>query len=638
MIMVENKIAEIDGLRLLHRTSARGSRFGGVVGDAVSHFEINQICEVDLWRKFVEQFRTEADARGGWRCEYWGKMMRGSCMIVGYTGDDNMYRILEDSVRDMLTAQQESGKFSTFPEEREFKGWDIWGRKYVLLGMQYFLEICRDGELYDEIIGAMCRHADYILERIGPAEEGKLPITQATSNWQGLNSASILEPYVRLYRLTGEKRYFDFATYIISTGFIENGDLIEIAYENSLMPHEYPVVKAYEMMSCFEGLIQYYYLTGEEKYKTAALNFGYRVVNEEISVIGCCGCTHELFDHTALRETATDYPGARGTPFPGNDGVMQETCVSVTWMKLSAALFELSGDPVFADSIEKTFYNAFLGSLNTHRNLSANLPEKHSLAVMPVDSYSPLTADKRGKYTGGYCAFTDRTFYGCCACISGAGAGLIPEVAVLESACGVAINYYMPGKYAASTPAGARLELETLTEYPYEGRVDISLSLDSPEAFDIAVRIPEWSKNTKLFINGKRAEVNDGYVTVSRMWQSGDRIVLELDMRVRRILPREGAVNSDLLAAYARGPVVLAADMRISDPTAPIDVKCDGEGFAEYKSVICPEIRDAYFCAELPLESGESVRLVDYASAGKTWTNESMCAAWLYRKAPAAAE
>lgn len=630
--MRENKIPEINGLRLLSRTAAKGSAYGGIFKDTVRFFERNQICEVDLWRKFVEQYRIDADAKGGWRCEYWGKMMRGSCMIVEYTGDDNMYLTLENAVRDMLTTQQESGRFSTFPVENEFTGWDIWGRKYVLLGMQYFLDICRDDELSEQIIVAMCRHADYIIDRIGPTEAGKKPITKATSNWYGLNSCSILEPYVRLYRLTGDQRYFDFATYIISTGFIDNGDLIEIAYADELKPHEYPVVKAYEMMSCFEGLIQYYYLTGIEKYKTAALNFGRKVVENEVSIIGCCGCTHELFDNTVVQQTKTEYPGARGTPFPGDTGIMQETCVSVTWMKLAEALFELSGDPTYIECIEQTFFNAFLGSLNTHRNLFANRPDMHALQVMPVDSYSPLTADKRGKYIGGYCGFRDRTFYGCCACIAGAGVGVIPRIAALENMCGVAINFYMPGTYAVNTPSGAVLKINSITEYPSDGRVDMTLEIDTPEAFDIAIRIPEWSKNTRLFVNGKRAEVNEGYVTVSRLWQSGDRIVLELDMTVTRVLPRADALNADILAGYKRGPIVLAADMRVSDPTSVIDIKCDGEGRAEAKSIFSPEIPDAYQCLELECESGEKVRLVDYASAGKTWTNESMCAAWLYRK------
>jgi hypothetical protein len=106
---------------------------------------------------------------------------------------------------------------------------------------------------------------------------------------------------------------------------------------------------------------------------------------------------------------------------------------------------------------------------------------------------------------------------------------------------------------------------------------------------------------------------------------------MDLHMGVKRVLPPECAVNRELFAAYKYGPLVLAADKRIADPDEVIDVVCDREGSVEFRRVYCPEIRDARICLELPTTSG-SVRLIDYASAGKTWTNESRCAAWLYRK------
>ena len=108
---------------------------------------------------------------------------------------------------------------------------------------------------------------------------------------------------------------------------------------------------------------------------------------------------------------------------------------------------------------------------------------------------------------------------------------------------------------------------------------------------------------------------------------------LNLPMAVKRVLPPEGAVNADIFAAYTYGPLVMAADKRITDPDAVLDIAVDEKGYAASREVYCPEIRDAHLCLEVPLVSGEKVRLIDYASAGKTWTEESRCAAWLYRKA-----
>ena len=242
--------------------------FTGALMDSIRYIEKIQLLDADLWKLFVNQFRQGSvdDSDRGWRCEYWGKMMRGGCFTYQTTRDPALYQALEATVRDMLTAQDALGRFSTYSPEKEFDGWDIWGRKYILLGMQYFLEICPNEALRTDILAALRRHADYMIEKLGPADEGKLEINEATSHWHGLNSSSVLEPFVRLYNLTGEQKYLDFAAYIVERGGTSIANIFEMAYEDRLDPYQYPVTKAYEMMSCFEGLLEYYRVTGIEKW------------------------------------------------------------------------------------------------------------------------------------------------------------------------------------------------------------------------------------------------------------------------------------------------------------------------------------------------------------------------------------
>jgi DUF1680 family protein len=170
--------------------------------------------------------------------------------------------------------------------EEEFIGWDLWSRKYVLTGMLHFREICKDEALKAEILSAMRKHADYVVERIGSGE-GKTEICDTSFWWQGLNSATILEPMLALYKLTQEEKYLQFAEYILSTGGLKNANLLELATDNAKRPSEYPVTKAYEMMSFFEGALAYYELTGKEYYLTAVCNFASAIMKHEITVIGC---------------------------------------------------------------------------------------------------------------------------------------------------------------------------------------------------------------------------------------------------------------------------------------------------------------------------------------------------------------
>ena len=206
-----------------------------------------QLKDRTLWKKFVSVFEEKADINdNGWRGEYFGKMMRGACLTYRYLPDAELYDILYQTVQGLLKTQGEDGRITTYTQEAEFHGWDMWTRKYVLVGCLYFYEICTDEAFKTEILNALQRHVDYLIEKIGV---DKISILD-TSHWYGgLNSSSILEPIVELYRLTREEKYLTFAEYILNMGGCKGGNLLELAEQDELMPYQYPEVKAYEMMS-----------------------------------------------------------------------------------------------------------------------------------------------------------------------------------------------------------------------------------------------------------------------------------------------------------------------------------------------------------------------------------------------------
>lgn len=80
--------------------------------------------------------------------------------------------------------------------------------------------------------------ADCIIEQVG--EPPKVPITSLGWSPNHIESSTLLEPFMRLYNRTGEKRYLDFARYIVSTGGSEGYDIFRQAYDN-VPPHEMAV-------------------------------------------------------------------------------------------------------------------------------------------------------------------------------------------------------------------------------------------------------------------------------------------------------------------------------------------------------------------------------------------------------------
>lgn len=592
----------------------------GILDQTIRFIENYQLLDPKLWKKFVDQYRSTDpkadDETYGWRGEYWGKMMRGACFTYQYTQNPKLYACLEETVRDMMTAQDELGRISSYSVEKQYDGWDLWCRKYVLLGMQYFIEICKDEKLISEITDCMRRQADYLCATLGH-EEGKKEITDASRNWNGLNSSSILEPIVRLYDITKEQKYLDFATYIISCGGTKGENIFELAAEGKLYPYQYKVTKAYEMMSCFEGLLEYYRVTGIEKWKKAAVNLANLVADSDITVIGSAGCTHELFDHSRVHQLTTKY-----------FGVMQETCVTVTWLKFCNQALCISGDSRFADEMERAVYNAMLGSINY---------DKHSgNGGFPFDSYSPLLFNTRLTGVGGCQVMSDGSSYGCCACIGSAGTGIIPKFSAMLRKDGIALNLYAPQCIDTQTPMGNALKLDMATDYPLTGKIKVTLGVSEAESFTVALRIPYWSKRTMLKINGENVNTECGaYAVCTREWKNGDVIELELDMRCEVIYPDSDEYadeNSKYHVSLRRGPLALARDSRLpGNIEDTVEFAPDEEGYVPCEISNAADFEHFYGFA-VTMKNGNKLEMVDYPSAGRTWDERSMTTVWLPTK------
>lgn len=629
----------------------------GEIQKALSFVSHRQLCDRALWKKFVEQYRLSADSeKGEWRCEYWGKMMRGAAFVYSVTKEPELGDVLQETVEDLLSVQDELGRFSTYQIGQEFRGWDIWGRKYILLGLISYSAVCDDEVLKARILCAMKRHADYIVEHIGLQQDGKLPIWHTSILQDGhmihgaMNSLSVLEPMVLLYRMTKEARYLQFATYLVEEGSKRTGNIFELAFEDRLAPYQYPYTKAYEMMSCFEGLLEYAKETGNDLWKTAVINYAYKMAETDITILGGAGSTSEFLDHAALHQTKLP-----------DDG--QETCVTVTWMKFCSRMLLLTGDPLFADCFEQSLYNAYLGALNTKHIKN---PEKiqfgsrHSPGLVPIstelpfDSYTPLLGGERGTGIGGALFLTDGSYYSCCASIASVGIGIAPRFAVLRAPNGFSIQYYGSGRYTSMTENGYAISFHFIGNYPSDMNTHIRISLEKNETMAISLHIPSWSLKTNIAVNGEAYEVTAGYTVIERKWKNGDVITVKLDNRVELLRPtvyQKDVLRSKILwktcemvpivteqsaedlarAALRRGPLVLAADDRY-EPRGSDCLYAFPAGSLFFEDAAVTEQRladEALYCCDVQLPDSSTLRLIDSASAGKTWDQASRFCVWL---------
>ena len=121
---------------------AGAARYTGKADEAVRFTLRHQLLDAAMWRKFIDVFKEDSDAiDDGWRCEYWGKTMRGGCLTYQYTGDEALYETLRSAAEGLLDAQRPNGAFSTYPQADGWTGWHVGGRKSVLAGFLHFRRI-----------------------------------------------------------------------------------------------------------------------------------------------------------------------------------------------------------------------------------------------------------------------------------------------------------------------------------------------------------------------------------------------------------------------------------------------------------------------------------------------------------------
>ena len=304
--------------------------------------------DVDL---LIEPFRHKNETHL-WQSEFWGKWIQSAIASYEYNHDPDMLIIIQSAVNKLLATQMPSGYIGNYSDSAQLTQWDIWGRKYTLLGLLAYYDLTGD----KAALKGSCRLADNLLTQVGP---GRVNIVK-TGNYRGMPSSSILEPMVYLYRRTGEKRYLDFAKYIVEQWERPDGPrLISRALAGTPVSERFPHPsiwwsyengqKAYEMMSCYEGLLELYRITGEPAYLKSVEMAVKNIIESEINIAGS-GTAFECFYNGAKYQTEPTYH-------------TMETCVTMTWMKLCFNLLRLTENSLYADQIEKSTYNALMASL-----------------------------------------------------------------------------------------------------------------------------------------------------------------------------------------------------------------------------------------------------------------------------------
>lgn len=572
----------------------------GHVGKMLDASYTNRILAQDV-DKLVSPFRTKTETRC-WQSEFWGKWFTSAVLAYKYRPQPDLKATLDKAVAGLLSTQSPNGYIGNYAPDKLLDQWDIWGRKYCMLGLLDYYDLTKD----KKVLAATRKLADNLMGDL--ASKDGIIVTKG--NHRGMAASSVLEPICYLYERTNDKKYLAFAEEIVRQWETPDGpQLISKASVN--VSDRFPKPKnwfgweqgqkAYEMMSCYEGLLELYRITGKEEYKKAVELTWQNIREREINVAGSGSAVECWFGGKDYQVNPVFH--------------YQETCVTATWLKLSHHLLRLTGNAKYADAVEQTFYNSLLGSMS---------PDGAHWA-----KYTPLSGQRLpGSEQCGM-------GLNCCEASGPRGLFNFPLHMVMKAAEGIRVNYFAEGVYRVRSPKGQEVKIVQHTDYPASGRIVLQPELTNPEEFAIDVRIPAWSKTSTVLINNQRvADVKAGdYLSQKRNWKKGDSIVLELDMsgRVERM-------GSELqYVAILRGPVLLSRDTRLGGPDitamlSPIEEK--GVLRLEPVQSVASDVWMQYSARFMPESYTEgapqpvNIILCDYSSAGNG-SQPSMFKVWL---------
>ena len=582
---------------------ATSVKVNGYVGGKLDASYNNRILAQNEER-LVEPFKVR-DEHSCWQGEFWGKWFTSAALAYQYNPSPSLHAKLKSAAEGLMATQTPDGYIGNYAPESQLKAWDIWGRKYCMLGLIAYYDITKD----KKALQAATREADFLIRELG---EQHANIVQM-GNHRGMAASSVLEPICQLYNRTGNQKYLAFAEEIVRQWETPEGPQL-ISKATVPVGKRFPKPekswygweqgqKAYEMMSCYEGLLELYRTTGKEEYKTAAEQTWQSIKESEINIAGSGSAMEAWFSGKEKQAMPIAH--------------YQETCVTVTWIKFNQQLLRLTGEAKYADAIEQTFYNALLGAMR---------PDGSDWA-----KYTPLAGQRlEGSEQCGM-------GLNCCNASGPRGLFTIPHTCVMQSEQGISLNFYIDGTYRLHTPGNQTIGVIQKTDYPRSGKIEIILELPKDEQMEIALRIPAWSSSSLVSVNGATPEkITPGdYLRLTRNWKNDDRISVEFEMKGK--LHRMG--DQPQFVAVTRGPILLTRDERLGDPVleAILTPVLNEDGTVD---VTCKETSDsnmwmlfsADFIPESYTEQGAKpvmVHFCDYASAGNTTNGFPFFRVWM---------
>lgn len=500
-------------------------------------------CSAQLNRiKFMAGLQDKNPGGVNWAdgdCYKWIETMAHVYLV---TRDAELARLMEKWIAIVAKAQDDDGYIST----------NIGHDRSSRLQMPYKHELYNMGHL----LTAACIHhrstgkksflriaqklADYLGREFKPNPPRLVHFPWNPSAPMGL---------VEMYRTTGNREYLEVARIMIDNrgtqpgGHHRNGGTDQTQDRVPLKQETEAVGHAVTGMYLYCGAADLYAETGDDAILRALLRIWESVALRKMDVTGSVAMGRGITKrgdpvHEAFGE---DY---------AQPNLYNETCANIGYGMFSWRLLLLSGDAKYADMMERVAYNCL--------NASVDLEGKNWFYCNPLK----WEGTEGEKHLTGLRWRTNNCY--CCPPSVGRTTAKLHNWMYSASNDGLWVHLYGGNKLTSVLADGSPIEMTQQTDYPWDGRVKLTVNKTCDKPLAISLRIPGWAENVSLKLNGSAfsGAVQPGtYATIKRRWQAGDVMDLDIPMPVRLVEANPKVRKLRNMVAVMRGPLVYCLEL-----------------------------------------------------------------------------
>lgn len=368
---------------------------------------------------------------------------------------------------------------------------------------------------------------------------------------------------IELHRATGDARWLRLAqSFLLVRDQFEGGD----DNQDRLPVREQYVAAGHAVRAnyLYAGLADLAIETGDTELIDVLERLWEDVVDTKLYVTGGCGALYDGAspDGHPWQEQISRVHQAYGRPYQlPHTTAHAESCANIGMLLWAERMLRLTGNARFADVIEQISFNVLLAGISLDgasyfytnplrqvRDLPFELRRAGDTGLHPVPAPPKSDERLRERYLSCFCCppNTARTL------------ARLHECAASASGLGLTVHLYGGLEVRGELEDGRVVALSERSTYPWDGRVEFTVTEVQSGGLPVRLRIPGWSSQATLTVAGEPWPVGSPgeYTTIDRPLDVGDVIVLDMPMPVRMLRAHRLAEETTNQVAVRRGPIV----------------------------------------------------------------------------------